>query len=88
MTKDEKIRKIEEQIEALTVAVPKEDAAHRFYMDLAEGASHKGAKEMYLKLAEQELHHKHDLEKLIDTLKGQIEKLRQGEEDDGLWDLT
>jgi|GEM_PF-2041452 len=84
----ERIRELEGQIEALTIALPEEEAAHLFYMGLANGASHKGAREMFIKLADQERRHKDDLENLIKELKEQLEKLKRGEEDDGLWEIT
>ncbi len=73
---DELIRELEERMEALIIAIPKEEAAYHFYLDLANATSHEGARKMFLKLAEQELDHRHSLESVTEEIKSEIGKLK------------
>ncbi len=70
------IRELEEQLEALVIAVPKEEAAHDFYLKLANSTKHEGTRKMFLQLAEQEEGHKRSLEQVVDQIQGEIAKLR------------
>jgi rubrerythrin len=72
----EQIRELEEQMEALIIAVPKEEAAYHFYLDLAQGAQHEGTRKMFLKLANQELDHKHNLEIILEEIRQELAKLK------------
>lgn len=72
----ELIKELEERMEALTIAVPKEEAAYHFYLDLAHTTKHDGTRKMFLKLADQELDHKHNLEKSIDEIQQELAKLK------------
>ena len=73
---DERIRELEERMEALIIAIPKEEAAYHFYLDHADKTEHEGARKMFLKLAEQELDHKHNLEKFVEELATELDKLK------------
>jgi rubrerythrin len=68
----ERIRELKEQMEALVIAVPKEEAAHRFYLDLARSTSHEGTRRMFMELAGQELEHKRKLEGLLDDMRKEL----------------
>jgi len=72
----EQIKELEEQMEALIIAVPKEEAAYHFYLDLAHGARHEGTRKMFLKLADQELDHKHNLEDILEEIQRELTKLK------------
>ena len=72
----ELIKDLEEQLEALVIAIPKEEAAHHFYLDLANSTKHEGARKMFLQLAEQELIHKKNLEKVVEDIQKEIAKLK------------
>lgn len=72
-----KIREIEERIEALIIAIPKEEASHAFYMGLADTTTHEGAKKMFIELAEQELEHRRKLEDVIQSLKEELDRLKK-----------
>ena len=73
---EEQIRELEERLEALIIAIPKEEAAYHFYLDLANTTSHEGTRKMFLKLAEQELDHRHSLESFTEEIKVEIMKLK------------
>lgn len=73
---EEQIRELEERLEALIIAVPKEEAAYHFYLDLANRTSHEGTRKMFLQLAHQELDHRHNLEKFTEEINKELERLR------------
>ena len=70
------IMELEERMEALIIAIPKEDAAYHFYRDLANSTKHEGTRKMFLILADQELDHKHNLEKFVAEIQKELEKLK------------
>lgn len=74
--KEDQIRELEERLEALIIAIPKEEAAYHFYLDLANRTSHEGTRKMFLQLAEQELGHRHNLEKFTEEITQEMERLR------------
>lgn len=73
---NELIKELEEQLEALVIALPKEEAAYRFYLDLVNSAKNEGARKMFLQLADQELGHKRSLEKVVDDIQKEIARLK------------
>ncbi len=72
----EQIKELEERMEALIIAVPKEDAAYHFYLDLAHTTQHEGTRKMFLKLADQEIEHKHNLEKFVEEIQQELIRLK------------
>ena len=66
------IRELEEEMEALVIAVPKEEAAHQFYLNLANATSREGARKMFLFLAEQEINHRNILEKMTQDIQKEL----------------
>jgi len=72
------IRELEERLEALVIAIPKEIAAHQFYLDLAQSTKHEGTRKMFLQLADQELGHKRSLEKVVEETQNEIARLKSG----------
>jgi rubrerythrin len=70
------IRELEERLEALIIAVPKEEAAYHFYLDLANSTKHEGTRKMFIKLAEQELDHKRNLETFVEEIQKELSKLK------------
>lgn len=66
------------KIEALVIAIPKEQAAYEFYMDLASKYEDQASKEMFLFLAKQEASHKDMLERILGDLEGKLEKTMLG----------
>jgi rubrerythrin len=73
---EEQIRELEERLEALIIAIPKEESAYHFYLDLANSTTHEGTRKMFLKLAEQELDHRHSLEEFTEEIKNEVAKLK------------
>ena len=73
---EEQIKELEERLEALIIAIPKEESAYHFYVDLANSTTHEGARKMFLKLAEQELSHRHTLETFTEEIKSELAKLK------------
>lgn len=76
MRQNELIRKLEEELEALVIAVPKEEAAHQFYLSLANSTTREGARKMFLRLAEQEIDHKNILEKMVKYIQKELDRLK------------
>jgi rubrerythrin len=72
----EKIKKLEKKLEALVIAIPKEEASLHFYQDLASSYEEDSSKEMFLELAQQEIEHKKKLEAMTKELQESIGKLK------------
>lgn len=70
------IRELEEELEALVIAVPKEEAAHQFYLNLANATSREGSQKMFLHLAEQEIGHRKTLEKMAQDIQKELSILQ------------
>jgi rubrerythrin len=74
--RDDQIRELEERLEALIIAIPKEEAAYHFYLDLANRTVHEGTRKMFLQLAEQELDHRRNLEKFTEEISREVKRLK------------
>lgn len=72
----QKRKDIENKIEALVIAIPKEKEAHDFYMTLHEEYTDASSKEMFLFLAQQETKHQERLEQLLADLEQQLKELK------------
>lgn len=72
----EMIAHLEEQIEALVIAIPKEESAYLFYRDLANSTRYGSWREMFERLADQELGHKRSLEKILEDIQMEMAKLK------------
>lgn len=70
------IRQLEERLEALIIAVPKKESEYYFYLELANTTDHEGTRKMFLKLAEQELRQKQNLEKVVEHIREELIRLR------------
>jgi rubrerythrin len=70
----QQITELEERLEALIIAIPKEEAAYHFYLDLAKSTQHEGTRKMFLKLADQELDHKQNLEIFVGEIQKELKK--------------
>ncbi len=75
MTKSAKLEKIDpgklaraDEIQILEIAIDKEIAANKAYLDMAKGAASKEAKEMFLALAKEEDMHARILKAEIDSI--------------------
>jgi len=76
MGHNESLRELEEELEALVIAIPKEEAAYQFYLNLANSTIRKGARKMFLLLAEQEIAHKNTLEKMVLDIQRELNSLK------------
>ena len=72
----EEIKNLERKMEALMIAIPKEEASLYFYQDLASSYENDSSKEVFLELAQQENEHKKKLEAMIKELQVSIDKLK------------
>lgn len=68
------INDLKAKIEALVIAIPKEQAAYDFYMDITSKYEDEASKEMFLFLAKQEASHKALLERILGDLEGKLEQ--------------
>ncbi len=74
---DKKIRELEQRLDALVIAIPKEEASYHFYTELAEKADSEGARLMFTELAQQEIIHRERLEKYLKDLEKEIAELKK-----------
>ncbi|MDR4496873.1 MAG: hypothetical protein MRK02_02945 [Candidatus Scalindua sp.] len=72
----QKIKKLQKKKEVLMIAIPKEDASLHFYQELASSADDESSREMFKKLAQQEIEHKKILEAMTKELQESIDKLK------------
>lgn len=72
----DKVRELQEMIDALVIAIPRERAAHAFYMDLVKRATSETSRGMFLYLAEQEKLHEAKLTAMLAELKADLELAR------------
>lgn len=70
------IKELEDQLEALVIAIPKEEAAHHFYLVLANSTKNEGTRNMFLQLAAEELDHKRSLEKVAEDIQREIASVK------------
>lgn len=68
----ERIKEMEEVIEALIIAIPREESSYKFYLELANSIEHEGSRRMFIKVANQELAHKGMLEMEMKKLQNEI----------------
>ncbi len=68
-------KELREMIEMVTIAIPREKDAHRFYLQAAEKARTEGARKMLLSMAQQEQTHQHMLKDLLKSLQNELEEL-------------
>ena len=75
----EHIRRLENEIEAILIAIVREVASHEFYKGLVE--KHKGtyAADIFRQLAKAETSHKEQLESKLKELQADLEELKRRE---------
>jgi rubrerythrin len=73
---EEQIKELEERLEALVIAIPKEESAYHFYLNIAGKIKNDGTRRMFLELAEQELMHKKRLEGFVDDINKKLAQLK------------
>lgn len=69
-----KIKDLKSKIEALVIAIPREQEAYEFYTELKELYDDQSSKEMFDFLARQERQHKINLENILKDLEEQLKE--------------
>ena len=78
MSKKEKIKALEEMIQVVLIRIPKEVEAMRFYLSAAEKSINQASKELFLNLAQQEKGHEAELRRILEDLKSELVKVKEG----------
>jgi len=68
-------KELREMIEMITIAIPREKDAHRFYLQAAEKARTEGARNLLISMAEQEQGHQHMLKDLLKSLQKELDEM-------------
>lgn len=68
-------RDLENKIEALCIAIPRESAAYDYYMELADQYEDATSRDMFIFLARQENMHRKQLEGLMAELEEKLAKM-------------
>lgn len=78
MTKDTKarIKSLEEMIQIVLLAIPREISTFKFYMGAAEKASGESSRELFTTLATQEKGHEAELRRILGELKSELRELK------------
>ncbi|MBI5184790.1 MAG: rubrerythrin [Nitrospinae bacterium] len=77
MTLKAKIKDLKSKIEALVIAIPREQEAYEFYTELKDLYDDKASKEMFEYLARQELQHRINLENILNGLEAQLKEIQK-----------
>ncbi len=72
----EEIRQLEQMIEVVMRAIPRERQAHDIYQSTSEGAQTELARQLFRRLAEQEEQHEAKLRAALELLKDELSGLR------------
>lgn len=75
-----KIKDLKSKIEALVIAIPREQEAYEFYTELKELYDDKASKDMFEYLARQELQHKINLENILNGLEIQLKDIQKNKD--------
>ncbi len=75
MSKD-RIREIQEMIQVVLLAIPREISAREFYLRAASRAVSDNSRELFTELAEQEKGHEAELRRILEELKEELEQLK------------
>lgn len=71
-----RIKELKQRMEALVIAIPREESSYHFYMELAEASEREGARQMFIELAQQEITHREKLEKYLEELNKELNELK------------
>lgn len=72
-----KIRALEEMIEVVLLAIPREHSARDFYLHAAGKATSEESRELFFSLATQEIGHEAELRRILANLKAELSELRR-----------
>lgn len=76
MTSKERIRELEEMIQVVLLAIPREVSAREFYLQAARKAVSDNSRELFADLAEQEKGHEAELRRILVELKEELAALK------------
>jgi len=76
MTDKQRIRELEEMIQVVLLAIPREISAREFYLRAAKKAVSDSSRELFVELAEQEKGHEAELRRILDELKAELDQLK------------
>jgi len=72
----DRLKELDEMIETVLIAIPREIEAHNYYMQAYNRAASETSRRMFLYLAEQEKMHEAKLKTQLANLKAELEKLK------------
>ena len=75
MTK-QRIRELEEMIQVVLLAIPREISAREFYLQAAKKAVSDTSRDLFIDLAEQEKGHEAELRRILTELKDELKTVR------------
>ena len=72
-----RIKGVEEMIQVVLLAIPREISARDFYLSAAKKATSDDSRELFKFLAEQEMGHEAELRRILGKLKNELEGLKK-----------
>lgn len=72
----QRIRELEEMIQVVLLAIPREISAREFYLQAAKKAVSDSSRELFSDLAEQEKGHEAELRRILAELKAELKETR------------
>ena len=76
LTKEEKIKALEDIIQVVLISIPKEIEAAKLYRSAAEYSISQDVKELLLNLSAQEKEHEEKLRRILSNLKAELSNLK------------
>ncbi len=75
--KKQRIKALEEMIEIVLLAIPREISAYEFYLNAAGKSTTGSSRDLFLTLANQEKGHEAELKKILGDLKSELAQLKK-----------
>ncbi len=72
-----RIKGVEEMIQVVLLAIPREISARNFYLNAAKKATSDDSRELFEFLAQQEMGHEAELRRILGNLKNELEGLKK-----------
>ncbi len=76
MMDKQRVKELEEMIQVVLLAIPREISAREFYLQAAKKAVSESSRELFANLAEQEKGHEAELKKILVELKTELKTVR------------
>ncbi len=74
--KKQRIKALEEMIEIVLLAIPREISAYEFYLNAAGKSTTDSSRDLFVTLANQEKGHEAELKKILGDLKSELAQLK------------